>query len=298
MLSQLNHFSSLLLIVGLSGAGKTTVIGQLDDLGYYCVDSLPVSFIREFLIFSATTGSRRFKQTALLVDIDSEDSTTEFLKLIDEIGPLPTHVKLVFLEATTNTIVRRYSETRRPHPLVDPENDKSLTDTIQRERALLIRVKERANFSIDTSELTGQALRQEVRKYIESIALGPVGRMRVNFLSFGFKHGAPFDCDLILDVRFIKNPFFVEGLREKTGIDAEVARYVLDLDESKEFLTRTVSYLNFLLPLYVKEGKAYVNIGLGCTGGQHRSVAIAEELRSRITVSDTVVSVKHRDLSD
>lgn len=290
-----NHFQSLILVTGMSGAGKSHALDTLEDRGYYSLDNLPVSLFRQFIEFSKSTPAK-FERTALLLDIDSRDKLEELNRALDAIDPKRERVKFVFLEATTETIIKRYSETRRPHPGFDAAKDRSLEDTIQRERSRLQPIREVANVIIDTSRLSVHDLRRELGAFVDSLPFAPGKLMRVNFLSFGFKYGLPIDCDLVVDVRFLPNPFFVEELREKSGLEPAVRDYVLDMPQTKEFTKRYSEMLEFLLPQYAFEGKSYLNIGIGCTGGMHRSVAIAEALRGMVDPQLYLVSVKHRDL--
>jgi UPF0042 nucleotide-binding protein len=292
---QVDHINSLLFVTGLSGAGKSSAMALLADSGYYVVDNLPVPLLEQFFTFSRGALAR-YRNTALLLDIDSSESRMELLSVIEAKGRRPANLKVIFLDADDASIVRRYSETRRPHPSFDPEKDTTLADTIARERSRLQPIKEAADFSIDTSSFNIHALRRELRDFLSS--LGAVGKqsMRVNFLSFGFKHGIPLDCDLILDVRFLRNPHFVEELRQQDGRDRAVHEYVFETPDAKEFVERYTELLTFLLPRYQAEGKAYLNIGIGCTGGKHRSVAIAEALAKKSDATNYLVSIKHRDV--
>jgi UPF0042 nucleotide-binding protein len=267
----------------------------LADSGYYVVDNLPVPLLGQ--LFNYSQGAvARYRNTALLMDVDSRDSRIELLSVIELKGKRPANLKVIFLDADNPSLVRRYSETRRPHPSFDPEKDTTLADTISRERGRLQPIKEAADFLIDTSSFNIHALRRELREFLNS--LGSVSRqsMRINFLSFGFKHGIPLDCDLIIDVRFLRNPHFVEELRQQDGRDPAVRDYVFETPDAEEFVKRYTELLTFLLPKYQGEGKAYLNIGIGCTGGKHRSVAIAEALAKRADVVAYLVSVKHRDV--
>jgi UPF0042 nucleotide-binding protein len=267
----------------------------LSDSGYYVVDNLPVPLLQNFLAFSRHSGAR-FTYTALLLDIDSQESRAQLLPLLKGEGTSYPNLKVVFLDADTPAIVRRYSETRRPHPGFDPTKDKTLEDTIQRERLRLQPIKEIADFVLDTSAFNVHTLKRELRGFLSSLDAQGGRSLRVNFLSFGFKKGVPIDCDLIVDVRFLRNPHFVESLREKDGRDAEVRNYVFESSDAAEFVTRYADLLRFLLPRYQFEGKAYINVGVGCTGGKHRSVAIAEALSQNVDTSEFLVSVKHRDI--
>jgi UPF0042 nucleotide-binding protein len=293
--SLFGHFKSIIIVTGLSGAGKSTAMDLLADSGYFVVDNLPVALLTNFLSLSAAEGSR-FSLTGLLLDIDSQENRAKILSLLGPTNARPPNLKVIFLDADTRSIVRRYSETRRPHPGFNPAKDKSLEDAIQRERARLQPIKESADLVLDTSSFNVHALKRELREFLQSLGAVSARNMRVNFLSFGFKRGIPLDCDLIADVRFLRNPHFVEELRERDGREAPVRDYVFESPEATEFVKRYSDLLNFLLPKYQFEGKAYVNIGIGCTGGKHRSVAIAEALSNSINRSDYLVSVKHRDL--
>ena len=290
-----DHINSLLIVNGLSGAGKSSAMALLADSGYYVVDNLPVPLLGQ--LFNYSQGAvARYRNTALLMDVDSRDSRIELLSVIESKGKRPANLKVIFLDADNPSLVRRYSETRRPHPSFDPEKDTTLADTISRERARLQPLKEAADFLIDTSSFNIHALRRELREFLNS--LGSVSRqsMRINFLSFGFKHGIPLDCDLIIDVRFLRNPHFVEELRHQDGRDPAVRDYVFETPDAGEFVKRYTELLTFLLPKYQGEGKAYLNIGIGCTGGKHRSVAIAEALAKQADAAAYLVSIKHRDV--
>ncbi len=290
-----DHINSLVMVTGLSGAGKSSAMALLSDCGYYVVDNLPVPLLAQFFEFS--TGSlSRYRNTALLIDVDSRESRMQLLSVIQTKGARPANLKVIFLDADDQSIVRRYSETRRPHPGFDPEKDTTLTDTISRERARLQPIKESADFLVDTSSFNIHALRRELREFLNTLGVGGRSALRINFLSFGFKHGVPLDCDLIVDVRFLRNPHFVDHLRQQDGRDAPVKDYVFETPEASEFVNRYTDLLAFLLPKYQAEGKAYLNIGIGCTGGKHRSVAIAEALAQKPELTSYLVSVKHRDI--
>lgn len=292
----LNNISSLTILAGLSGAGKSTAIRALSDLGFYVIDNLPVALFRQFLEYASAIPEKHVK-TAILPDIDSEAERDDLLNLIDLYRRNnPNRVEVMFLDCSTDVIVKRYSETRRPHPGFEPHIDKTLEDAIQREREFFAAFKMVANYRIDTSQMTVHDLKREIKGYVESILRLPGKPVRLNFLSFGFKYGIPLDCDLVVDVRFLPNPYFVDELRYHSGLDQEVMHYVLQSELAKQFLTQYASLLNFLLPQYVFEGKSYLNVGIGCTGGKHRSVVIAEELSKRVATQDYLVSVKHRDV--
>ncbi len=293
--AKFGHIQSLFVVTGLSGAGKSSAMDLLEDCGYFGVDNLPVPLLNSFLELSKS-APERYARTALLLDVDSQESRAQLLPLISGEGSSPSNLKLIFLDADTRSIVRRYSETRRPHPGFDPAKDKSLEETIQRERARLQPIKEAADLVLDTSSMNIHALKRELRDFLQNLGTVSARSMLVNFLSFGFKRGTPIDCDLIVDVRFLKNPHFIEDLREQDGRDQPVRDYVFSSPDAAEFVRRYAELLSFLLPKYQFEGKAYLNIGVGCTGGKHRSVAIAEALSKTIDPSRYLVSVKHRDI--
>lgn len=292
---ELQHFDSLVLVTGISGAGKSTAMHLLSDSGYYVVDNLPLPLLQHFLTFSAGAGLR-YRKTALLLDVDSEESQKLLTSMLGKLHGDSRKIQLVFLDADTRAVLRRYSETRRPHPGFNPDIDASLEDAIQREREKLQPLKEIANLVLDTSEFTVHSLKRELREFLVSLGTIVSQSMRVNFLSFGFKYGVPLDCDLIADVRFLTNPHYVESLRDKTGLDSAVRDYVFASPDASEFVARYADLLNFLLPRYQFEGKAYVNIGIGCSGGKHRSVAVAQRLSSSIDPKKYLLSVRHRDI--
>jgi UPF0042 nucleotide-binding protein len=291
----LQHFDSLVLVTGISGAGKSTAMHLLSDSGYDVVDNLPLPLLDHFLSFSAGAGTR-YRKTALLLDVDSEDSQRLLKEMVGKPTERPKSVQLIFLDADSRAVLRRYSETRRPHPGFDPSVDASLENAIQRERSKLQPLKEIANLVLDTSNFTVHSLKRELREFLISLGTIASQSMRVNFLSFGFKYGVPLDCDLIADVRFLTNPHYVESLRDKTGLDSAVRDYVFASPDAIAFVTRYTDLLNFLLPRYQFEGKAYVNVGIGCSGGKHRSVAIAQALSSSIDPKSYLLSVRHRDI--
>ena len=288
------HIESLVLISGLSGAGKSTASRAFSDEGFYAIDNLPIALLPNFLALSRN-AVERFRKTSVMLDIVSEKQVEQLFRFLSDLPENSSSWQIVFLDAAQNSIIKRYSETRRPHPAFDPEKDKTIADAIQRERGLLQRVKERANVIIDSTKLSPHDLRREVIKTAASFQSSENRPLRVNFQSFGFKYGAPTDCDLLIDVRFLPNPYFVDELRPKTGLDSEVSEYVLKTNEAQEFLQKYSELLQFLLPHYAHEGKAYLNIGIGCTGGKHRSVTIAHELARLTEPQSYLVSVSDRD---
>jgi len=280
------------VVTGLSGAGKSHAVRALEDLGYFCVDNLPVALISPFadLMLGRQVQARR---AAVVVDVREGRELLRFPMLYRRLKRrFEGRIRLVFLEAADAAIQRRFSETRRPHPLAA---GRSVAEGIREERRLLEPMRRLADQVIDTSALTVHELR---RKILESTAgRGQASPLAVTFVSFGFRGGIPPEADLLFDVRFLPNPHFVTALRPKTGRHKGVAAYVLQSPAAERFLRLTTSLLRFLLPQYVAEGKAYLTIGIGCTGGRHRSVAIAEELARRLDAVDGVrLMVRHRDV--
>ena len=297
MKESIDHIRQLLFVIGLSGAGKSSVAKLLSDQGFFTIENLPVPLVRDFLEFSKRTPDR-FARTAILLDIASRERVIEFNTLLDSMDLSAGPVKLLYIDCQTTAIVKRYSETRRPHPEFEAERDRTIEDSIERERARLAPLRDRSNFTIDTSDFTIHQLRREMQTFLTRLEGGPDKKVHVNFLSFGFRHGVPAACDLVLDVRFLPNPYFVTELKERTGLESDVADYVLQSTDAQDFLTKTKDLLQFLLPRYSNEGKSYVTIGIGCTGGKHRSVAITEDLAKSVSNMERrmVFSVKHRDI--
>jgi UPF0042 nucleotide-binding protein len=280
------------ILTGLSGSGKTHAVRALEDLGYFCVDNLPTQLIPT-LADLASRDDTGLEKIALVVDVRERNFLRQFPRVFEKLkaggpGVTPT---LIFLEASHASLVRRFSETRRPHPMAP---DRSVAEGIREEREKLGAIRAMADMIVDTSELTVHELRDIFMK----MSRDGRGRaeMVVTLLSFGFKHGLPEDADLVFDVRFLPNPHFVDTLRRLTGRDRAVVRFMNKHGETREFIGRLSSFLEFTLPQYVKEGKAYLTVAIGCTGGRHRSVMIAEALkRSLAKVPGVRLRVKHRD---
>lgn len=293
----IDHLSSLVMIAGISGAGRSTALHALADLGFSIIENLPSEMLHHFIDLSKRVPER-YRRTAIILETETPQKVQDYMDLLKSLEVGSCKLKVIFLDASTETLLRRYSSTRRPHPGFDQKKDRSLEDTIERERTVFDPIRQRANLIFDTSTLSVQDLRRELRSFVDQLDVAPSNHLRVNVTSFGFKYGVPRDCDLIVDVRFLPNPYFIESLRYHIGTEPEVSSYVLETQDAQEFLTKYLDLLNFLLPKYAHEGKAYLNIGIGCTGGKHRSVAIAEELFKRLSALDKyMVSVKHRDTS-
>jgi UPF0042 nucleotide-binding protein len=281
-----------IVLTGLSGSGKSQAIRALEDLGYFCVDNLPTTLIPTLAKLSMRAGGD-IEKVAIVVDVREGGFLSSFPKIFRQLRKMPRlNPILIFLEADHAALVRRFSETRRPHPLAP---DRSVTEGIRDERSRLNKIRDMADEIVDTSDMTVHELRQFFMGLSRDRARA---RLVVTVLSFGFKHGVPLDADLLFDVRCLPNPHFVPTLRRRTGRDRAVADF-LERDEStRQFMDRMEEYLRYLMPFYVAEGKSYLTIAIGCTGGRHRSVMIAERLRRGLSdLGVARVRVRHRDLA-
>jgi RNase adapter protein RapZ len=278
----------LVILTGISGAGKASALKAFEDLGYQAVDNLPLELMQEFA--GLVAKSKEIERAAIVVDVREGlalDRLPEIIKHVKRV--LPTRV--VFLDAQDPVLVRRYSETRRPHPL---RRSETVSRSIVEERQMLDTVRNVADTQIDTSRFNVHELREEILKRFGDG--DRTDRLLVSCLSFGFKNGVPLDADLVFDVRFLPNPHFVPEFREKTGLDPKVASYVKGFPQTGEFLDKVTDLMLYLVPHYVKEGKSYLTIGFGCTGGQHRSVMMAEEMAKRLSKAGYVAKAVHRDM--
>jgi len=284
-----SRLQDLVVITGFSGAGKSTAMNVFEDAGYFCVDNLPPEMIRKLLeVFSHT----KVERAAIVSDVRGGVYFEALRAVVDDLDVLGIKHHVLFLEAAEQTLVTRYKETRRRHPLA-PEG--SVSAGVASERALLEPLRERADLVIDTTGLSAAMLRERIAE--EFLPRERPQRLSVTFMSFGFKHGPPREEDLAFDVRFLANPHYEPGLRELTGLDEEVVRYIAGDGRLAELYERLFALLDFLLPQYVDEGKAHMVIAIGCTGGRHRSVAIAERLAARYRDSEDLdVAVAHRDI--
>ncbi len=280
----------LVIITGLSGSGKSYVQSTLEDLGFYCSDNLPIALIEPFL--QEVAAHENADRVGIVVDVRAHDFATVFPNFYRErIQKLVPHVVLIFLEATDEVLVRRYSETRRPHPLAQ---DMPILEAIQSEREALSEVKELANLVLDTSQFSVHELKAEVIRRFQ-LPDAPRRALLVTIITFGFKYSLPYNIDLLFDVRFLPNPHFVADLRPHTGLDQEVVDYLQKQPEYEEFYRRLLDFVSYLLPQYEKEMKSYLTIGIGCTGGKHRSVAIGQRLGDDLATRDVTVEIVHRD---
>ena len=282
----------ILIISGLSGAGKSKAASYLEDMGFYIVDNMPAAMILKFAEFCAG-GNGRYDRVALVYDVRTANSFTELFDVLDKLKAMDGVCRMLFLEASPETIIKRYKETRRRHPLAGQAD--SLEEAVRKERELMAPVWDRADFVIDTSRTSTAQLRGELLRLFDT--KGEKGGMTVSVTSFGFKYGLPLEADLVFDVRFMPNPFYIEDLRPQTGLDSAVADYVFSFPQTGAFLKKLEDLLAFTLPLYAEEGKTSLSIAVGCTGGHHRSVAVTHALTEYIRGLGYQVSENHRDMS-
>ncbi len=285
-----NEKLRFVIITGLSGAGKSFAIKCFEDMGYFCVDNLPTTLIPTFAELCAQS-TREIRRIALGVDVREGEYLAHLVEILQELKEKGHPTEMLFLEAGDESLVRRYHETRRRHPLAA---DGNILDGIRAERRAMAHLREIADRIVDTSGLTVHQLKELL---VDSYGGGKTQTsLTVSLVSFGYKHGIPYDSDLVFDVRFLPNPHFVEGLRTLDGRDPAVAEFVLKHEESRQLLVRLKDLLSFLLPYYQREGKAYLTVAVGCTGGRHRSVVLVEELRPFLESQGFPPTVTHRDL--
>jgi len=274
-------------MTGLSGSGKSAAMNCFEDMGFFCSDNVPTVLIPQSLQELRARRSTNPK-VMLVVDVRERDFFQQFIPVVQLLRKDgDTTPEIVFLEGSDEVLLRRFSETKRPHPLAMNSRAK---EGIQKERAMLADVRDIADMIIDTSSFNTYQLREHLRTVFES-----TGRLIISILSFGYKFGVPLDCDLVFDVRFLRNPYYVPELKKKTGHEEAVRSYVFADEEAMPFLDRLTAFVTPQIPLYIREGKAYLNIGIGCTGGRHRSVAVAEELANRLSDDRWKIHVSHRD---
>lgn len=279
----------LAIITGLSGSGKSYVQSTLEDVGFYCSDNLPVPLIEPFL--QEVAEHENAERVAIVVDVRAHDFATVFPSFYrDRLLKIVPHSILIFLEASDEVLARRYSETRRPHPL---EKDRPILEAIQAEREALREVKSLANMVLDTSQFSVHELKAEVIRRFQ--IAGQEVSMLITVLSFGFKFNLPYNMDLMFDVRFLPNPHFVPELRPKTGLDREIGEYLHNQQGYESFYARLLDFVSYLVPQYQREMKSYLTIAIGCTGGRHRSVVIAQRLGEDLARAGHNVEIVHRD---
>ena len=280
----------VVIVTGLSGSGKSTAIHVLEDLGFYCIDNLPVTLLPRLLEL-CESSEKPISRVALGTDLRERVSLPQYPDVFAELRSRGQRIEILYLEAADEVLLRRFSETRRPHPAADGG---SIAQGIGTERERLTGLRELADQIIDTSASTVHDLREQLRQLLASAPAHTTLLVAVE--SFGYKYGVPTDADVMFDVRFLPNPFFLEEFRAKSGVEPEVAAFVLQRPEAERFLDQVSALLESTLPLYVREGKSYLTLAVGCTGGRHRSVAVAEELGRRLRAWGYTVHVRHRDL--
>ncbi|MGI5959123.1 MAG: RNase adapter RapZ [Massiliimalia sp.] len=282
----------IIIITGMSGAGKSRVIDTMEDIGYYCVDNVPAKLIRNFAEL-ARQSEGNISRMAIVVDVRGGSLFRDLGRELDRMNEEKIPYRLLFLDCDNETLLRRYKETRRKHPLYDA-NTPSLEDAIEKERDLLSEARQRAHYIIDTTHLAPIQLKEKISNiFLDNVANG----MLINCMSFGFKYGYPSEADLVFDVRCLPNPFYIPDLKYKTGIDHEVSDYVMEWPQSQELFAKLSDLIDFLIPLYISEGKSQLVIAMGCTGGKHRSVTFAEKMYRHLLEKDMRVTVNHRDIS-
>jgi UPF0042 nucleotide-binding protein len=279
----------LVVVTGMSGSGKGTVLKAFEDLGFFCIDNLPVLLIPKFIeVFNVSGGEVR--RAAIVIDVRAGEKLLDLEKIVGEIRKSAFHLFVLYLEASDDVLVRRFSETRRPHPL---SSGRPLGEAIRMERRRLRKLRELADVTIDTSDYT---VHQSKALVMERFRGHPrSSTLNVNLLSFGYKNGIPREADLLFDARFLPNPYFVPRLKGLSGRDRKVVRYLRSFPQTKEFVKRVSDLLQYLLPHYVREGKSYLTVAVGCTGGRHRSVFVIEELAKVLRGKRRSVHVQHRD---
>jgi len=281
----------LLIITGMSGAGKSLCVKFFEDIGYFCVDNLPPSLIPKFAEV-IMHGKSKLEKIALIIDIRGGAMFLDLLPAIATLTDMDIKYKILFLDASDAVLVKRFKESRRMHPL---SKDGRLSDGIAEERKILQTIKDKADVTIDTSNLSPQQLREAITNHF--VKGKNFSGLLIHIVSFGFKYGIPLDSDLVFDVRFIPNPYYVPDLKPRTGLEREVLDYIMNFSETRTFINKLFDMIIFLLPQYVKEGKRQLIIAIGCTGGRHRSVAIADKLYKRLKRRGANVVIQHRDIN-
>ncbi len=281
-----------IIITGLSGAGKSVAMKNMEDMGYYCVDNIPPVLLSIFYELCEKSSDNKMKKIAVVTDIRAGDAFEELFDATDKMTEDKKLYKILFLDAKDDILLRRFRETRRKHPLTDI-CDGSTEKAVKLERELLMRVKARADYVVDTSTLSNSQLKERISLLFSN---GISSGMTVTCMSFGFKHGIPAEADLVFDVRCLPNPFYIPELKTHTGLEACVFDYVMQFEQSKEFAERMFSLIDYALPLYLSEGKSQLVIAIGCTGGKHRSVTLTRVLYKHILETGQRVTVYHRDV--
>ncbi len=281
------------IITGMSGAGKTSALHVLEDIGYYCVDNIPATLLSTLYTLCSKSHDDMMKRVAVVVDVRGSEKFEEMYSEIERFKKSHDDVSILYLDAKVDCLIVRYKETRRKHPLAERLKDGSVTEAVEFERALLIPIKKISDYKIDTTYMSNKQLRERVMSmFMEDTSQS----LTLTFMSFGFKYGIPLEADLIIDVRCLPNPYYIKELKNLTGLDKKVREYVLNSDDTQEFIKRTLNLLDFSVPLYLKEGKSELVVGIGCTGGKHRSVTIAMQLDEHFIQKGYRCVIQHRDV--
>ena len=281
------------IITGMSGAGKTTALHVLEDIGYYCVDNIPASLLSTLYTLCSKSEDSMMKKVAVVVDVRGNENFEDMYTQIENFKKSHEDVSILFFDAKVDCLLIRYKETRRKHPLAERLKDGSVAEAVTFEKALLTSIKKIADYKIDTTYLSNKQLRERVMSmFMEDTSQS----LTLTFMSFGFKYGIPLEADLIIDVRCLPNPYYIPELKPLTGLDQVVRDYVLKSEDTQEFLKRTLNLLDFSVPLYLKEGKSELVVGIGCTGGKHRSVTIARQLDEHFVEKGYKCVIQHRDV--
>ncbi len=281
----------LVVITGLSGSGKSTALRAFEDMGFFCVDNLPIVLFPKFLELSDKNSE--INKIAVVMDVREKEFLTSYKKVFEQIHKQGYKIEMLFLEASDEVLVRRFKETRRKHPLAEGED--TILEGIAKERLYLSDVKKMATKLVDTSFFSIHDLRHWVESHYSSILTSK--QLSINLIAFGFKYGLPYEADIVMDLRFLPNPYFVAELKELDGRDERVVNYVKKWEETELFLKKFFDLIQYLLPLYCREGKSYLNIGIGCTGGRHRSVVIAGMLKEYLSKEENYkISIDYRDI--
>ena len=281
------------IVTGMSGGGKSTAMRMLEDVGFFCVDNLPVPLIEKFMELLVMPGNE-ISKAALGLDVRADQSFGDAMKILDRMRQNGFIFEVLFMDASDSTLVKRYKESRRVHPLCTPE-DSRVEHGISKEREILTEMKKKADYIIDTSKLLTRELKEEIDRIF--VKNGAYNNLIISIMSFGFKHGIPADADLVFDVRFLPNPFYIDELKYMTGNDKGVQEYVMGFPEAGQFMDKLEDMLRFLIPNYIKEGKYQLVVAIGCTGGKHRSVTLANELYRRMKDKGNYgLTISHRDV--
>lgn len=281
------------IISGMSGAGKTSALHIMEDIGYYCVDNIPTSLLQTLYKLCKDSSDKAMKRVAVVVDVRGNGDYEVMYDDLENFKKNNEGVSILYIDAKVDSLIVRYKETRRRHPLTERLKDGSIAAAVKEEQRLLVPVKTLADYSIDTTFMSIKQLRERI---ISMFLENSSNSIMITFMSFGFKYGIPLESDLIIDVRCLPNPFYIAELKEHTGLEKCIQDYVLDSEETQEFVKRLIDWLDYSLPLYLKEGKSELVVGIGCTGGKHRSVTIAELLDNYFMEKGYKCIVQHRDV--